>query len=170
MKTQVDCYYIRGQHLAWGYFLIHPNGLLVAHTDYGTYGYRWTAIGDRTIKEFLLRIDTHYLLGKVARDNWVDEDKTKARFLRHVVEWRKERRCDKDRARELYDGISERDGQEMITWALDQPEIYNCDGWEMIRHDYPPAARMFASELWPLFVAELRKEVAVPAAAGREGE
>lgn len=160
---KVDCYFVRDPAdggFGWGYFIVTPNGLLVAYTDYGTYGYRWGSIGSQTVKEFLIKLrDPSYLLGKFSQCNWVDETKTRKAFKEALLRMRREGEIGKGRARELHEGLKNSDTDEMVRWALEQREFYDREGYGLICQDYPPAAKSFVERLFPLFQAELRKEL-----------
>jgi hypothetical protein len=160
-STQVDCYRVNVDRFSWGFFVVHPNGMMMAHTDYGTYGYIWGHRGNRSIKEYLVGLtDTEYLLSKVSRRTLLDVQKTEKAFKEHILYLRRRKSITKDRALELYEDLTESsDGEEMIRWAMDEGEFYNSDGAEMIHYDYPIDARAFAERMFPLFQDLLRAEL-----------
>ncbi|HEY3367797.1 MAG TPA: hypothetical protein VGK74_22290 [Symbiobacteriaceae bacterium] len=151
-------FFVRKDGFEWGYFFINPNGLFVAHTDYGTYGYHWPATEGWDFLKFLANAkDMEYILGKISRRDHFDEKRTITNVLRKICEWRRLGALTMERARELWDDCPT-DGPEIMPWLMEQREFYESDGHELAVYDYPSDARAFVEELFPILQAHLREE------------
>lgn len=159
MKVDVECYYVRDQHKAWGYFTLFKRGVS-AFTDYGCFGFTFNP-GDGTSKEFLSNLtDTDYILRKVCNRDWLDRDKTERSFRRELLKLRREQNLTKERVRELYDDMQNQDAEELARWGMGERDLAYEDCYEWVVYDFPPEARAFAERLFPVFREELRKELA----------
>lgn len=160
-KTSADVYHVReADGFSWGYFFVHENGILTAYTDYGNYAYCWSASGRSvSIKEFLVRIHADYLLGKIARRDTLDEERTQHVFAEHLLYLRRQNTITKEQAREMYGEMRETEPRDLVQWGMDQGGYFS-DCWEWARYDYSASAKAFAERLWPLFVQVLKDELA----------
>ncbi len=77
--TNVQCIFVRHPvNHWWGYFFVHPNYLLVAHTDFGTYAYGWSS-GNKDFKDFLLSLNDHYV-----QEKFSGQDRRVDAFVKHL--------------------------------------------------------------------------------------
>lgn len=112
-KTQVTKYKVRPENSsAWMEATLESwdgGGVLDIQSDYGNWGYRWSATGDKDFREFLCSIDRGYLFGKLSyADQYVfDEVATTKQLKKEVVEARKnDRSGDANVYREVFDIVA----------------------------------------------------------------
>ncbi|HEY3363885.1 MAG TPA: hypothetical protein VGK74_02380 [Symbiobacteriaceae bacterium] len=156
--------FVRKDGFEWGYFFLNPKGLFVAHTDYGTYGYHWPVSEGWDFLKFLANArDMDYILGKISHRDHLDVKKTEARVQKAILQMRREKAVTKDRAKELWDDVLFTD--DLMHWVMEQQEFCERDGYELAVMDFPPDARSFVRELFPILQAHLRDELAQKPAA-----
>lgn len=155
-----EFYYVRNaEDHTWGYFLLHPNGIMMAYTDYGTYAYHWSAQTMESLKRFLVQLrNMDYLLGKVCRRDELNGEKTRKAFVQHILDWRRQGTFTKERARELYDELRDTEDQDIVRWGYEQGDDFP-DCWEWAVYEFPASAHGFVKHLWPLFIEQLKAEI-----------
>lgn len=161
----------------WVIFTIcDATGELSVQSDWGCWGFRWSTdpkhIGHPTLTDFLRdRASRHYVANKLsysmpvnARE--VPDGNTTGRVMKeHVIEQRREGRCDKREAREIWEQIEDL----MVTYEDGGPEVayYNMsrelsdflgDGWEMFHTEEAPCLVVLRERLLPFLFEELRGE------------
>jgi hypothetical protein len=143
----------------WGKFVIDDTGYFSVVSDYGNYAYQWTAFGD-DFKGFLSHLDADYLMGKLAgRRAWFDHEATTLALGNEIVRQRKERMIEHDDARDMWDALEGHYGeQDVIAFMQENWKVFDECG-DMLQYDHTPQMRAFARQLYPRFVAELKKEI-----------
>ena len=153
-------------------------GILSITSDYGDYSYNWPHRGGQPFKEFLLDIDTDYLLNKISSRSFLLVKETKEAWLKEIIQARKEdgiseyrydnldrrRRTKKlrDLAREAYNDIKGWHGTRMdeaIQFLHSSQAVAKIIEFPDFQTDWDPQARMFVERLWGLFIDVIRKEV-----------
>lgn len=149
-------------------FLYERTGSLSIISDYDNWGYRWSHIGTRSLKEFLVEADPDYVLRKLCHKRELDFDATEAALLKGVVEEFEAGRntaADRDRAHKLI--------QQEMMHTCNAMELYRQLEDERIlrylRKDFDPSedfvygpnfqVKLFMTNLWPLFIADLKQEL-----------
>jgi hypothetical protein len=134
------------------------------YSSYGVFGHHWYDMGEPFAK-FIQDVDTHYLLGKIARK--VQSDKvTVASVKRRILEARKSKDVTRDEARDALDELesvaAEHSGEVLCHELYHSSLISECMGdWcDIESQEWEPAALHFAKKLWPKFVIELAKQAA----------
>lgn len=167
-KSTCEKYTLRWNHGGWAVFTIDENGLFNCQSDYGDYQYMWPRHGRKSFKHFILELarDSHYLLRKVAKDDYFYEDETLEKWKQAIITERKENNITKNQARDLWDEINQIDlsnsysAQQGIYESRLINEIYE-EPWYVFEvvTGYEPQARYFAKEIMPMFAEILRKEI-----------
>jgi len=144
----------------WGKFVIDDTGYFSVVSDYGNYAFQWSAFGDN-FKEFLTRLDSSYLMGKLEGScRWFDREATALSFGREIINLRKEKTITKEEARDMWDEIeAHSDEREFGDFVGDHWKHFQ-DGYYLLQYDHSPQMRGFAERLYPRFVEELKKEIA----------
>lgn len=174
-KSTSERYDIRtGRHNEWAIIMVDERGgLLNIQSDYGNYGYHWSNHGCKTFKHFLIKIDTSYLINKIAPDQDFDAIATLKQFRDQAYQFirthRKELIYTRGQARALWEevkSISEpHSPTEFVTEIqnskLDElyPEPYHDPG---LIHVPNRQATQFCERIWPIFVGALREEIGQP--------
>lgn len=132
-------------------------------SDWGNWGYWWTHPGCE-LREFLCHIDDHYLLGKLCsgQRDVIDDVGSERDIKQHILEYRRNGHYDRDFARREWDLVCESsftNEVEAHQWYL-ETEI--GDAAEMLRYDKSPSCQAFIKQCWPLFRAELRRDIGAP--------
>lgn len=155
-------------------------GEITIQSSFGTWGYVWTACGV-PFKQFLLRAEFDYVFTKFMGTKLErhDGDGTMQQLKRDILEKRRRNHLDRDEAREVWDAVAwERDRIECdptscgyalmeVASQIGQRHPMHEDfadpcAWPRITKPDAQAVG-FWRELWPSFLAELRRE-AQPAA------
>lgn len=161
-------YYIRGTYphppFGWAEIVLVSTGMFAAVSDYGDYAYAWRPMGS-PIREFILTIDDHYLLCKIAPTREYDGPRTERAVKERILELRRAGDISKRVAREEWDLLDEHEN-------LDQREHFALWYNETRLHDHTsdvhelaclsrnPQAVMFAQRILPLLKQAIRDEIA----------
>jgi hypothetical protein len=150
-------------------FIDDETGVVSMQTDWGNYSYRWGSPGG-PLKEFLLKCDASYLIGKFAQGerDYFDQGETRKECLKRVLEKRRFRWITSSEAREAYDEVKKMDldSPEAVFYTIqDQaPTFYEkvlceCSYDLPIIKDYSPRVVGFFREVWPLIKHQLRESL-----------
>lgn len=167
-KVSAECYHVRTK-CGWGWatFIVRDNGQVFIASDYGNWFYWWSHHGGPSIKHFLIDIGDDYLRGKLGgRRDHFNGEASLSEAKRIVLERRHRGSLDKAAARDAWDALA-REVDEMgsaETFArsiLDNAALrdqFDYGGLPIVMEDDPQLVA-FVERLWPLFVAELRREL-----------
>ncbi|MHC1744866.1 MAG: hypothetical protein AB9873_17815 [Syntrophobacteraceae bacterium] len=151
-------------------------------SDYGNYGFAWSHIGDKCLRQFLLALEADYFFGKVVeggRRNYevIDMKATLEDIRKEIVSMRREGRIDKEQARDFWEQIEEGSdvsrciSDEELYRALDDHDdlfriIFHNDFENVpVSHTMNGQCRGFWDRIWPAACDVWRKELAELAAA-----
>jgi hypothetical protein len=156
-------YVIRQAPCLWARIWITDDGSFSCISDYGNYGYWWGAPGCE-FRRFLCQVDDHYLTTKLQngeRDEY-DGEATLAKVRKHIAAELRAKRLtgmEAKRERGLLDQHDLVDGEHVL-WAWWQESRLDwCDETPGV-YRTPIQLAAFVREVWPLFVAQLRAELA----------
>lgn len=176
-RTIAEKYTIRNENNNWlaSIFLDDELGQISVQSDYGSYSYWWTKTGrgTETLKEFLSRANSDYVMDKFGyggKNDHFYSSKTIDKIRQEILETRKNRRITKKEARDCFYELDEVDddyntSQELYTeldrWATTTMElIYNNSPYDIPWvNDTHPQLKAFMDKVWPLFIEEIKKEV-----------
>jgi hypothetical protein len=145
-------------------FLDDETGMVSMQTDWDDFSYRWGAIGDRTLKQFLAGCDNGYLMDKFCRRDYFDLDVTKKKMLAHLkdVQWE----LSKEQIKECEHQIKELspNNQDELYHIIDisAPAVYELvyddDLYGVPAHmDYKPRHICFFEDVWPMVREKLKE-------------
>lgn len=150
-------------------------GEITIQSSFGTWGYVWTACGV-PLKQFLLRADFDYVFTKFMGTKLErhDGDGTYRQVQRDIIEQRRQHSLDRAEAREVWDAVAwerERIESDETSCGYALLEVASQIGLRHPMHDafadpcaWPRITKPdsqavgFWRELWPSFLAELRRE------------
>ena len=146
-------------------------GAIDIQSDWGSYSYSWSSIGERSFKAFLLQVDYSYFMGKCISNHGqqFSPEKTIEKLKQDIFKARREDEIDKAVARDCYDALESNFDTHMNEGVFAErlwqtpiiTEIYYSDphNIEFITvDDYQ--AKAFWTEAWPKFCEIIKKEEA----------
>lgn len=163
-KTTVECYKIRGKRGAWADIVVDSNGnagRIQIASDYGSWEHYWGSCGVG-FKKFLIGLDIHYAAGKFGEGRWFDHEATMEQLRVDILS----HTDSKEERLELTEELDTlKDCDEVNTFCHLAFECENLhkiwDGSPDIKTNISPSFRQFWEKLWPVFIAELKKEAEI---------
>lgn len=159
-KGMVEQYTIRAER-GWAVITVDLSGLLSIHSDYGKWSYWWGSPG-MPFKEFLLSCDRSYLLGKLGTEV-LDIDRVQESLrkkLKKALEDGEIEQYDHDDIDEWIESMDEDDYKAIPYQELLFDRVLGNDYCDIPSHMMvEPGLAAFYERIWPLFAAELRREV-----------
>jgi hypothetical protein len=162
-KPVTRFYMVRGEHFEWARIWITDDGCFSCLSDFGNYGYWWGAPGCE-FRKFLCHIQDDYLMSKLnsgERDEY-DADATLKRWQRRICQLRREKELTRDEASKEWTLLENCSGLysefDLHEWYLTTKLNCHDEGPGVYR--VPIQIQMFVKRLWPLFVVQLRAELA----------
>jgi len=109
-----------GASFGWALFFIdETTGAVCAMTDWGNYSYMWPRHGRKSLKHFLIELDTGYVAGKFCGNPAkVDIGETAEAMKKELFMLRRECNIEPDIARDCFDEI------ECMDRSLDSPDAF----------------------------------------------
>ncbi len=155
--------------LGWARLWITSDGCISVVSDYGNFGY-WFGAPGCEFRQFLTQCDDDYLMNKFsAGKREVDGDQTREAVKETILSARRRGSMDKARAGEEWDLMKETDFWDEYSRFRWHEETQISDAFEDIRTRYPSQVFHFMKKMWPLFIAELKAEIAAEAALAHPG-
>lgn len=165
-------------HFGWADAAVRTfprGGAISIQSDYGTYAYTWTAIGDGQFIKFLCLLDFDYFMKKTCGDYYVfDHDKSMDGIKRQIIERRRDKlfhEMTKEQAREAWDDLERyganatNSGDMFVSDILSSRALADFfDGGDyytnIASYKPNPQAVGFWNEIWPHLVAAWQVEMA----------
>jgi len=181
---------IEGHGWGWAIIVIDTsNGFFSTVSDWGNYGYIWSAPGSRGFWQFLLEIDEHYLHGKLMsgrtdrlvydeglarRAVWfelLDWMRRKRKELRRLGRFQEEERRRLERSieeeKEHWERADFSSSESFYAWSTES----RLNFFELRDYHVPNRQCMaFCRRAWPRFCEMLRAELAAEAEAAAAPE
>lgn len=151
-------------------------GEITIQSSFGTWGHIWTACAN-PFKKFLQDIEFDYAFGKFMGSKLEQfSGEVSMRAMRErIIENRKYASLSKADARGLWDALSDREDEATCSesdWVRTLQDVaeglrrdrlpiaaeFLSEPWDYIQTEPKPCAVNFWRRLWPLFIAELRRE------------
>jgi hypothetical protein len=168
-KRDVSCYRFTEKSGLWANIYLdlssETSGRLIIASDYGSWQYYWPSTG-RIFKQFLIDLskDLPYMMGKLERADFYDHSKFIHALMNKLGNIRIQR---KSLIREIEDLQHEtpRTSNEayLMLTAERYPEILDLMNgeYDMISdaNGHSQQLQRFIAEVWPVFTAELQKEL-----------
>lgn len=150
----------------WARIWITDDGCITTISDHGNYGY-WFGAPGCEFRKFLTGCGDDYILNKLSEGKReVNHDLTVAALRKKFWALMGDGDIDKsqaDQEEEHLEGVDFSNGEARGIWfsntGLDAMTASEC----MVR-EYPMQLRMFVKVLWPLFIEQLKAELAAEAA------
>jgi hypothetical protein len=148
----------------WARIWITDDGCISIMSDWGNYGY-WFGAPGCEFRVFLVGRDDDYLGNKFAGGKTeFDGEETVEAIRERILYLRREGRLSRDVARKEWTSLPT---------CFDTPDDFSCwvnettmnDMYEYARYVRPHAVRHFLKHVWPLFVGQLKAELASEPAA-----
>jgi len=157
-------YTVRGKYGLWARIWITDDGCFTCLSDHGNYGYWWSHPGCE-FREFLCGVDDGYLTTKLsAGEKELDAESTTRRVRDTILRQRREGALDRDEAQNEWDLWRETAFEDEFSRNEWYSHTRLGDAYEYMVYRPPIQVQMFVKHLWPLFVEQLRAELAAEAA------
>lgn len=164
MKIPVTRFYqvrVAPPHIEWARIWITDDGCISILSDYGNYGYWFGGLPPCGMRAFLVGCGDDYLSNKFsAGEREVDHEATEKAIRKEIHELSLAGAF----------GIVEMEAEEELISSVDwSSELEQWDwaraskieeAWRLIQTRYPMQVTMFLEKLWPLFVEQLKAELA----------
>mgnify|MGYP000349579359 CR=1 FL=1 len=116
----------------------------------------WSARGAKTLKQFLVSLNKDYALGKLFNGNALtefDREKSQAKAMATIIDLRRNRDIDAERARDLYEDVKNcQTPDDIARLDFDEP-------WYCIVNIEKSSVAWFWDEVWAAFANHLRTEL-----------
>jgi hypothetical protein len=156
----------------WARIWITSDGCISILSDYGNYGY-WFGSPGCEFRRFLTRCDDDYLGRKFTQGEREFDERLTARAARDLVlSNRRDGTLTKEQARDEWDavlGVDWCDEYSRSKWYFEETKLVDCGATEVLQYRTPMQVQMFLKVLWPLFIEQLRAELASEAAQAHPG-
>jgi hypothetical protein len=152
-------------------------GSIQVQSGWGNYAYSWSAIGSRTFTNFLSGLTYDYAMGKfMGTKDYVDD---RVKFMRQqrdeIIEARRDRRIEKDTARDLWMACEHFEGHDStinLFTDMSAPDDFGGVERSFVEALYGPAVSPYELTMpvkrdphcagfwdkhWPCIIAELQK-------------
>lgn len=165
-KETVECYKIRGvgNTFDWADITIDARqntGRIQIASDNGSFQYYWGACGE-PFKEFLIGLGKDYAAGKFGESKWFDHDGT-IELIKQNIATRAKNEEHKDVLLEELKELEGCDSRESFCFLMhNSTELMKMyDDFPDILEKISPGFEYFWNNIWPVFIEELKKELAV---------
>lgn len=160
-----------GAGFGWWKVFVDSQGALSIVSDYGNWGMHWSrgGIGSDTVLQFLVRAGDDYLMGKLARRDWFDLDRSKRLAREALIEARKELRRpisskeieSADAIRSAWDALEDVGNEhEWNAWLMHQGgEVDSYEIWGCTVREFDPQVRAFFENAWPRIVEQMKATI-----------
>jgi hypothetical protein len=149
----------------WARIWITEDGCVSILSDYGNYGYWFGGLPECGMRAFLVRCGDDYLSAKFsAGKREIDCSATELAVKCEITSRRREGDLGREEARKewgLMRGVNWNSELEQWDWARESK--LTEEPWRCFVDRYPIQVTMFLKELWPLFVEQLKAELAAEA-------
>jgi hypothetical protein len=171
-KYEAQCYHVSNGYDGASIFLRYwprddggSSGYISVVGSFGCFGHYFGNTGG-DFRDFLCGCDKWYLSGKFfgTEARVFDSDKTAEALKRLVIERRRDGSIERDEAREMFDAVKDADGynseEAFFMFLSDRfPKFYQWEIYGLGERVMNPQAEGFFSDIWPGFVAEMRREL-----------
>ena len=170
---QTRSYTVR-RGLEWARIWITDDGCFTTLSDHGNFGYWWSCPGCE-FRKFLCEMDDYYLSRKLAVGRHEFDGEASVKTIRsRICDLRRQQCLTREQAQAEWDLVHPKpssgwgDGMRGAFSNMDNEieahEWYVAtdlgDAAELLKYRTPMQIQMFIKRLWPLFVAQLREELA----------
>lgn len=158
----VERYVVRAKH-EWAIFYIdEKHGAFNCQSTYGTYAYIWRAIGERTLKAFLLDLNFDYFMGKTRPGyRCFDRERSVASIKEHILTYRREGSIDAITARKAWRDAEDNENEngirfaDELTYSPALMRVLGSEYYDFARESPDVDSKQFWAVIWP----EFRKQI-----------
>lgn len=167
-KPKTRFYQVRvDRGMEWARIWITDDGCISILSDYGNFGY-WFGGPGCEFRRFLTGCGVEYISNKLrAGEEEFDEPATRRAARDLVLHNRRKKRIDKETARDEWQLVCDVDwGDEYsrCRWYFEETKLVDDYGaCDVLQYRTPMQVQMFMKHLWPLFIRQLKVELAVEA-------
>lgn len=162
--------FVRNENYAWCRLLLEEStGRVVIISDYGSWTYCWSHIGEKTLEEFLAQLDRDYMGHKMlgVHSEVIDEDATQEAIKQEIFKQRRVGSFSRDEARAEYSFLQElTDGCVDFNGWASNTAIDDC--YEYQRRCINPCWANFWKYLWRPLIKPALLPASVEASAGNQ--
>lgn len=141
-------------YFAWAILFLDETGCFSVLSDYGNFGFRWTAggWGKNDFRDFIAKVGDDYLLSKLTQGvpPEYDSESTIEGIKEFIVSQRRQACIEKEKARNEWDLLEKCDDlrteRDFESWAK---QTTFSDEWEFMITQRPQQARAFMKFCWP---------------------
>ncbi len=154
---------VQGRGSEWARIWITDDGCISIVSDYGNFGY-WFGGPGCEFRKFLTRCGDDYLANKFAdgeRD--LDQEATSKAARKLVLDARRSRGIGRELARREWDYVKQVDWSseyDYCKWYFEETKLVDCAVSDVLTYIIPNRVTYFLKVLWPLFVEQLKAELA----------
>lgn len=145
----------------WARIWITDDGCFTAISDYGNFGYWWGSPGSE-FRKFLISADAGYVENKLADGRKeIDALATSDTVKREILDRRRRKTITRVCARSEWDLMLSVDWEsecERCGWYFNATSLGEME--DVLRYTPPRQLQAFMKNLWPLFLDQLRAELA----------
>lgn len=156
----------------WARIWITADGCISILSDYGDFGY-WFGDPGGEFRRFLTRCDDYYIQNKFSGGKKeLDEQATEKAARRLVLEARRDRLIDRYQARDEWEAVSQVEWcseYSRCKWYFEETQLVEIGATEVLQYRTPTRVRLFVERLWPIFIEQLKAELAVESALAHPG-
>ena len=170
-RGAAETYFIRNSgSWSWAFFFLSEDFISI-QSDFGSYGYCWQHRGEETLKQFLVGCDNSYLMGKftMGQPKHFDSDKTIELIRKDIDAGLREGSLQLDPEHAVYRDVEELEScstEVEFCMTLDAEcrdlveTVYGGDITSVpLVKTHPQDLVLFMENIWPIFRAELKKEL-----------
>lgn len=145
-------------------------GEILINSSFGSWANTWGACG-RRFKKFLTEVEFDYTFGKFmgTRLRVFDGEGSVKQLRQRLLDARRHDEVSKEVARDCWDAIEDKEGEledsgnSFVDGVFDirrdlKPDLFP-EPWNLITQRYDHQAEGFWREIWPVFKAELQREL-----------
>lgn len=159
--TRFYSVHVQRPNIEWARIWITDDGCFTTISDYGNYGYWWGGLPEIGMRRFLIQVDDDYLLGKLsAGERESDVAETANNVKREIISRRRDGLFTREEARDEWDLLRGVDfSSELGLWDWVRASKIE-EAYRFTVDRYPQQVQCFVRELWPIFVEQLKAELA----------
>ncbi len=154
---------VQGRGSEWARIWITDDGCISIVSDYGNFGY-WFGAPACEFRMFLMGCGDDYLARKFAAgEEELDSHATEKAAKRLVLDERRAQRITREQARDEWDMVVAVDWSseyDRCKWYFEETQLVDCATSDVLHFRLPIRVTEFLRVLWPLFVEQLKAELA----------
>jgi hypothetical protein len=160
---QYDLPPVKGE--GWAIIILREDGYFSTVSDYGNYAYKWSSIGCKDFREFLLASDNdwYYFAKKLKSDTHIDREASIKNILQELLKRRRRQETPKNATRRIFEVIRQYDDDwEGLIRSPDDALMREFpEPWNYTVRSLDSDVVGFCQIIFPRLNAILRKELGI---------